>query len=268
MPEDNQAVIRQAEEPSFWDRLSDIFRSDPDANIYDPDQIAEDAFAESIFSKPIPPQDYSGCVESPLFSFADLTPAGDVIEGIRAGEAGDPLGIALAALSVLMPGTIKNVSGSKYLDKAVATKQGAKRLVEKGAKKAPVSFGEGAVDVSAMSGKKYYHVTDKWDGRTLETLKSQYGHNADEAMEKFMDRWPDMGISDAEGHVGMIHLHDNLGEAKEYQKLLGGEILEISDPDDYLEIFTDYQEYAHPATRENITPEHIKRVLGDLYKKK
>lgn len=101
---------------------------------------------------------------------------------------------------------------------------------------------------------KVYHVTKNWDGGDLESLYDQHG---DEAYDIFAEKWPEAGGM-AASHIHLIHLHDNINDAKRFQAEFGGEILEIEIDSDNVEI--DTIEYPHPTTRYSIDAQDIKRI--------
>lgn len=108
--------------------------------------------------------------------------------------------------------------------------------------------------------KKYYHVTEKWDGGDLESLVSIHGES--EAIDIFAERWPE-AVDLAYEHSSRIHLHDKIDDARRYAAVDDGEILEITlDGDAREEVFLmiDDLEYPHPVACENIPAEYIRRV--------
>lgn len=100
-----------------------------------------------------------------------------------------------------------------------------------------------------------YHVTKEWDGEDLQPLAKRIGEN--EAIEVFLESWPDTDASMANDHVWKIFFYKSLEEAQEHQGVFGGEILEIDA--DILELETDLIEgYEH--TSFDIPKEFIRKV--------
>ncbi len=108
---------------------------------------------------------------------------------------------------------------------------------------------------TATASKKYYHVAI-WNGAALEPAVDFF-QGEEEAIEKFLEKWPEAGVELAQYHVGMIHLFEDIKDAKEHAKAFGGDVLEINDPDDELNIEVDTLEYPHPVCRERIEAEFI-----------
>ena len=106
---------------------------------------------------------------------------------------------------------------------------------------------------------KYYHVAKNWNGEQLESLSSYLGSET-EAIEQFIERWVDADAGFAAYHVNLIHLHASLADAIEYQKRHGGEILEIDEQGDDLEIRIDDLEYPHPVTTYPVDKQYIKKI--------
>ena len=83
-----------------------------------------------------------------------------------------------------------------------------------------------------------YHVTLQWNGKSLQTAARFYGEA--EAIEMFMKKWRTEDSAFAGDQVHKIYLYNTIEEARDHQKIYGGEILEIDD--EWLEIFEDVSE--------------------------
>jgi hypothetical protein len=74
-----------------------------------------------------------------------------------------------------------------------------------------------------------YHVTPKWDGGDLKSLKEQYGDNA---YDVFVERWPEAERIAWE-HIDYVHCFATREEAEYYlrdwREGVGGQLLEIDD---------------------------------------
>jgi len=99
-----------------------------------------------------------------------------------------------------------------------------------------------------------YHVAKEWDGEDLQPLAKRIGEN--EAIEAFLESWPDADASMANDHVWKIFLYSTLAEAQEHRDVFGGEILEIDA--DILEIEKDLIE-GYEYTSFDVPKESIRR---------
>ncbi len=100
--------------------------------------------------------------------------------------------------------------------------------------------------------ERMYHVTPKWDGGDLLSLYEQLGN---EAYDIFYQKY---GLENGLGfdHVHYIHCHYTVEEAKEYQRIWGGQILEIDAK--HLAVKHDCLEYPHPMVRDIIPKEYVR----------
>ncbi len=102
---------------------------------------------------------------------------------------------------------------------------------------------------------KIYHVCPAWDGDDLLSLYEQLGNEAYDVFYQKYELENGLGLD----HAHFVHCHYTLEEAKEYQRIWGGQILEIDASE--LEIKHDCIEYPHPMVRDVIAKEYIKRRL-------
>lgn len=94
---------------------------------------------------------------------------------------------------------------------------------------------------------KLYHVATDWDGDDLLPLSHKYRAGSEsEAIEQWLQRWPDGGAELAAYHVHYVHLYATREEAETHAEHFGGMILEI-DPDQVGEIKMDDLEFDHPV---------------------
>ena len=100
--------------------------------------------------------------------------------------------------------------------------------------------------------EKMYHVCPRWDGDDLLSLYEQEGEEAYIIFHRKYELDNGLGFD----HVHYIHGHYTLAEAREYQRVFGGQILEIDTRD--LAVKHDCVEYPHPMVRGRIPKEYIK----------
>ena len=100
-----------------------------------------------------------------------------------------------------------------------------------------------------------YHVTEKWDGKELQSAANRMGEEA--AITMFMEKWETDDASFAADQVHYIYLYDTLEDAQNHQETYGGEILIIDDR--YLELDIDPIE-GYAVTFYDIPSELIEKV--------
>lgn len=106
--------------------------------------------------------------------------------------------------------------------------------------------------IQHLDEEKMYHVCQAWNGDDLLSLYEQLG---EEAYGIFAERHEiDNGLGF--DHAQFIHCHYTLEEARKYQRIWGGQILEIDTQD--LAVKHDCVEYPHPMVRGRIPKEYIK----------
>ena len=98
---------------------------------------------------------------------------------------------------------------------------------------------------------KFYHVTDKWGSGPLRPI-------GDEAA--FLERWPDAGAL-SQYHAYKVHMYDNINDAKQHARDVGGKILEIDPNKVNWEI--DDLEFPHPVTDE-VSEDAIIRIIKEI----
>lgn len=109
--------------------------------------------------------------------------------------------------------------------------------------------------VEFITEEKMYHVCrPEWDGDDLLSLYQQLGNEAYDIFYQKYEMDNGLGFD----HVHFVHGHYTLKEAEEYQKVWGGEILEI----DVSELDTKHDciEYPHPMIRDVVPKEYVKRI--------
>jgi hypothetical protein len=106
--------------------------------------------------------------------------------------------------------------------------------------------------IQHLDEEKMYHVCQAWDGGDLLSLYEQLGEEAYDVFHQKYELDNGLGFD----HVHYIHGHYTLEEAKEYQRLFGGQILVIDTQD--LAVKHDCLEYPHPMVRDRVPKEYIK----------
>lgn len=108
--------------------------------------------------------------------------------------------------------------------------------------------------VKFIDEERMYHVCPRWDGGDLLSLFEQIG---EEAYAVFAQKY---GIDNKLGidNAHFVHCHYTVEEAREHQRIFGGEILEIDAS--MLEVKHDCIEYPHPKVRGRIPKQYV-RVL-------
>lgn len=99
-----------------------------------------------------------------------------------------------------------------------------------------------------------YHVTDCWDGGDLLSARARWG---DDAIARYLERWPDAGVEMATAHVDRVFCFRRFEEAVEALGVIGGELLEIYD--EYLDVEDDPAE-GYPSVAERIDKQYISRM--------
>ena len=106
--------------------------------------------------------------------------------------------------------------------------------------------------VQFLDEERMYHVCRSWDGDDLLSLYEQMG---EEAYGVFAERHEiDNGLGF--DHAHFVHGHYTLAEAKEYQRIFGGQILVIDTQD--LAVKHDCVEYPHPMVRGRIPKQYVR----------
>lgn len=101
--------------------------------------------------------------------------------------------------------------------------------------------------------ERMYHVCrPRWDGGDLLSLYEQEGEKAYIIFAEKYELDNGLGID----HAHYVHGHYTLEEARKYQRIWGGQILEIDTQD--LAVKHDCVEYPHPMVRGRIPKEYIK----------
>ena len=80
-----------------------------------------------------------------------------------------------------------------------------------------------------------YHVCNKWDEGDLESLYIRCGRDENQAIKKYLKRWPEATVAMAVDHVHKVFLYKSLEEAMTHPKR--GQVLEIDD--EFLEVHED-----------------------------
>jgi hypothetical protein len=106
--------------------------------------------------------------------------------------------------------------------------------------------------IQHLDEEKMYHVCQAWDGDDLLSLYEQEGEKAYIIFAEKYEVENGLGFD----HVHYVHGHYTLEEAREYQRIWGGEILEIDAAE--LEVKHDCIEYPHPMVRDVIPKEYIR----------
>ena len=105
-----------------------------------------------------------------------------------------------------------------------------------------------------------YHVTENWEGESLESAASRFGE--EEAINIFCEKWGTDDTAYARDQINKIFVYGTIREAKNHQKNLGGQILEIND--EFYEFDEDWTEgHAVLCTTMTIDADDIK-VVGDV----
>ncbi len=101
---------------------------------------------------------------------------------------------------------------------------------------------------------KLYHVTEKWDGKDLQTAYDRLG---DDAIEYFMEKWDCDDSAFAADQITSIYFYATVEQAQNHQDNYGGEILEIDA--EYIETEIDSIE-GHICTQYPVRSQDIKRL--------
>ena len=109
--------------------------------------------------------------------------------------------------------------------------------------------------IQHLDEEKMYHVCQAWDGGDLLSLYEQEGEKAYSIFAEKYELDNGLGFD----HAHFVHGHYTLQEAKQYQRIFGGQILEIDTRD--LAVKHDCIEYPHPMIRDKVPKEYIKRIL-------
>jgi hypothetical protein len=108
--------------------------------------------------------------------------------------------------------------------------------------------------IQHLDEEKMYHVCQAWDGGDLLSLYEQLGEEAYGIFAQKHGIDNKLGI----GNAHFVHCHYTVEEAKEYQRIWGGQILEINARD--LAVKHDCLEYPHPMVRGVIPKEYVRRI--------
>jgi hypothetical protein len=92
----------------------------------------------------------------------------------------------------------------------------------------------------------------------LQSLRSQLGD--DSAIDAYLERWPEAGPELAAAHVGMIHCHATLAEARKHVAMLGGRIVAINASGLRVRIDRAEEGHPHPVVRETISASLLRWV--------
>ena len=106
--------------------------------------------------------------------------------------------------------------------------------------------------VQFLDEEKMYHVCPEWNGDDLLSLYEQLGEEAYGVFARKHEIDNGLGI----GNAHFVHCHYTIKEAREFQRIYGGEILEIDASK--LDVKHDCIEYPHPMVRGRIPKQYVR----------